>query len=170
MYLKNEYHWFLWYYPKSDAKYQRKSQRQTRSLTVYGPLFVRVSWFYWSFVLYERPILGDHPKAHSEKRCGFHENCCFSWKLQCFSWKVAVFMKSSGFYEKQQFSWNVLQFSWKAHEKQLIEHKSAFWTWSFIEDRGEANKVYPIFLYLVLHMFGGACVVHVCVSSTYICT
>ena len=25
----------------------------------------------WSFVLYERPILGDHPKAHSEKRCGF---------------------------------------------------------------------------------------------------
>ena len=52
----------------------------------------------WSFVLYEKPILGDHPKAHSEKHCGFHENCHFSWKPQCFSWKVVVFMKSGSFY------------------------------------------------------------------------
>ena len=39
----------------------------------------------WSFVLYERPILGDHPKAHSEKRCSFHEN-------------------RNAFHEKRQFS------------------------------------------------------------------
>ena len=90
---------------------------------------------------------------------------------------IVVFMKTSafhekccGFYENWRFSLILQCFSRKAHEKQLIEHKSAFWTWSFIEDRGKANKVYPIFLYLVLHMFGGACVVHVCVSSTYMCT
>ena len=54
----------------------------------------------WSFVLYERPILGGHLKAHSEKHCGFHENWCFSWKplwflwnWQCL-WKLMLFMKS----------------------------------------------------------------------------
>ena len=38
----------------------------------------------WSFVLYERPILGDHPKAHSEKHCGFHEKQQFSLKSSSF--------------------------------------------------------------------------------------
>ena len=36
--------------------------------------------YIWSFVLYERPILGYHPKAHSEKHCGFHEKQWFSLK------------------------------------------------------------------------------------------
>ena len=118
------------------------------------------------------------------KTCTWWSPKSSQWKALRFLWKPALFMKNGAFHEKHCsfcenwcFSWKVLQFSWKvqcfsqkAHEKQLIEHKSAFWTWSFIEDRGKANKVYPIFLYLVVHMFGGACVVHVCVSGTYMCT
>ena len=85
---------------------------------------------YWSFVLYERPILGDHPKAHSEKHCGFHENCCFSWKPQHFSWKVAVFTRKP---YKSTNSRQILQFHcvlgggyvWWFHENHCLFMKTA---------------------------------------------
>ena len=71
-------------------------------------------WLILIGLSFERPILGDNPKAHAEncmKSSGFHENCYFSWKPLLFTWKVAVFT------EKQQFSLGNLI-------NQLIQHKS----------------------------------------------
>ena len=49
---------------------------------------------YWSFVIYESPILGDNPKPHnfawwkvllfSKRRCAFQWK---AWKAQCFSYE-----------------------------------------------------------------------------------
>ena len=71
-------------------------------------------------------------------------------------------MKTSGFCEK------CCGFHEK-HQKQLIQHRSLIWTWSFIEYRGKANWVYVIFWwYLVVHMclvMLMCLVVHVCVCG-----
>ena len=75
----------------------------------------------WSFVLYERPILGDHPKAHSEKHCSFHENHHFSVKT------ITFHENCNAFHEKWQFSLGNLI-------NQLIQDKS----FSFIACLGEA--------------------------------
>ena len=42
----------------------------------------------------ERPILGDNRKAHSEKRCAFHEKQRFSRKVLRFSWKATLKTRS----------------------------------------------------------------------------
>ena len=70
----------------------------------------------------ERPILGDNRKAHSEKRCAFHEkqhwkpdpkgrcvlNQLFSMISGAFHMKSAIlFTKSAAFHEKHCFSWKV---------------------------------------------------------------
>ena len=67
----------------------------------------------------------------------------FCW----FSWKVALFHKKH------------MKSTWKA-TKQLIQHRCLILTWSFIEYRGKANKVYLIFWWYL--------VVHVCVNSACI--
>ena len=68
----------------------------------------------------ERPILGDNRKAHSEKRCTFHEkqhwkpdpkgrcvlNQLFLMISGAFHMKsTMLFMKSATFHEKHHFSW-----------------------------------------------------------------
>ena len=49
--------------------------------------------YVWSFVIYERPILGDNPKPHN-----------FAWwKALCFSWKLGLSHgKCNAFHEKRE--------------------------------------------------------------------
>ena len=64
----------------------------------------------WSFVIYERPILGDHHKAHFVR---------FQWRRQ-ISRKLPIFssfhMKSAKFQEIHQFSWSLPIFSGFQHD------------------------------------------------------